>query len=63
VEPCAKLNIVLLLHGLEGNGITASQEISCILWNLDFHYHIHTFMLPVPILIQINPVHAPNPIS
>ena len=47
----------------EANRFSATQEIPCILWNLKVHYHIHKSLSPVHVLSQINPVHAPIPIS
>ena len=43
----------------EANRFSANQEISHILWNLKVHYHIQKYLPPVPILSQIDPVHAP----
>jgi len=42
----------------EANSHWASQEIPCLLWNQNFHYHVHKSPPLVPILIHINPVHT-----
>ena len=43
----------------EANQFSSSQEIPCNLQNLKVHYHIYT-LPPVPILSQLDPVHAPT---
>jgi hypothetical protein len=63
--------LFVLLHNLisysmdqspswEANQFAASQEIPCILWNPNIHYHIHKCPPPVPILSQLDLVHTPT---
>ena len=44
----------------ETNRFSASQEIPCIFWNPKIHYCIHKCRPPVPILRQLDLVHAPT---
>jgi hypothetical protein len=45
----------------EAANFAATQEFRSILWNPKVHYRVHKSPQPVPILIQINPIHTIPP--
>jgi len=67
VSRSMKLSYLLtyLLHGASwaANRFSASQETPRIWWNPKVYYQLYKCPPPVPVLSQINPIHALHPTS
>jgi len=46
-----------------GNSRSASQQIHCVLWKQNIHYHVNKSPQLSQILSQMNPIHISPPIS
>lgn len=56
------INYTYSLEQREGYSSWASQEKPHTLWNTKINYGIYKSLTPVPIVNQINSIHAPNPL-
>jgi len=45
----------------EANSHSAFQELSCLLWNLKVHYHVHNSLPLILTLSQMHPFHTFQP--
>jgi hypothetical protein len=58
---CDMFTIITCIHSWEINRSSASEEITCLSWNLNVHYRVHNSPPLAPVQSQMNPIHPAPP--